>query len=136
MTYCWPSKEGFDIVIGNPPYVEAKKLKYIASTLKEIFSIYSGTADLSIYFNELGLSLLAEKGIISYITTNKFFNTGYGEKVRKQLSSQHINIILNFEQVEVFEDVLVSSVIFNVSKKNKMKKNLFVYEKFYKLNFQ
>ena len=88
----------------------------------EIFSIYSGTADLSIYFNELGLSLLAEKGIISYITTNKFFNTGYGEKVRKQLSSQHINIILNFEQVEVFEDVLVSSVIFNVSKKNKMKK--------------
>ena len=131
-----PSKEGFDIVIGNPPYVEAKKLKYIASTLKEIFSIYSGTADLSIYFNELGLSLLAEKGIISYITTNKFFNTGYGEKVRKQLSSQHINIILNFEQVEVFEDVLVSSVIFNVSKKNKMKKNLFVYEKFYKLNFQ
>ncbi len=99
-----PSKEGFDIVIGNPPYVEAKKLKYIASTLKEIFSIYSGTADLSIYFNELGLSLLAEKGIISYITTNKFFNTGYGEKVRKQLSSQHINIILNFEQVEVFED--------------------------------
>ena len=131
-----PSKEGFDIVIGNPPYVEAKKLKYIASTLKEIFSIYSGTADLSIYFNELGLSLLAEKGIISYITTNKFFNTGYGEKVRKQLSSQHINIILNFEQVEVFEDVLVSSVIFNVSKKNKMKNNLFVYEKFYKLNFQ
>ena len=131
-----PSKEGFDIVIGNPPYVEAKKLKYIASTLKEIFSIYSGTADLSIYFNELGLSLLEEKGIISYITTNKFFNTGYGEKVRKQLSSQHINIILNFEQVEVFEDVLVSSVIFNVSKKNKMKKNLFVYEKFYKLNFQ
>ena len=131
-----PSKEGFDIVIGNPPYVEAKKLKYIASTLKEIFSIYSGTADLSIYFNELGLSLLAEKGIISYITTNKFFNTGYGEKVRKQLSSQHINIILNFEQVEVFENVLVSSVIFNVSKKNKMKKNLFVYEKFYKLNFQ
>ena len=131
-----PSKEGFDIVIGNPPYVEAKKMKYIASTLKKTFSIYSGTADLSIYFNELGLCLLAEKGIISYITTNKFFNTGYGEKVRKQLSSHHINIILNFEQVEVFEDVLVSSVIFNVSKKNKMKNNLFIYEKFYDLKFQ
>lgn len=109
-----PSKEGFDIVIGNPPYVEAKKLKYIASTLKEKFSVYSGTADLSIYFNELGLNILADKGIISYITTNKFFNTGYGEKVRRQFSSQCINIILNFEQVEVFEDVLVSSVIFNV----------------------
>ena len=62
-----PSKEGFDIVIGNPPYVEAKKLKYIASTLKKKFAVYSGTADLSIYFNELGLNLLSEKGIISYI---------------------------------------------------------------------
>lgn len=131
-----PSKEGFDIVIGNPPYVEAKKLKYIASTLKEKFAVYSGTADLSIYFNELGLNLLAEEGIISYITTNKFFNTRYGEKVRNQLSSQHINTILNFEQVEVFEDVLVSSVIFNISKRNKKPKNLFIYEKFYKLKFQ
>ena len=98
--------------------------------------MYSGTADLSIYFNELGLNLLAEKGIISYITTNKFFYTGYGEKVRSQLSSQHINTILNFEQVEVFEDVLVSSVIFNISKRNKKPKNLFIYEKFYKLKFQ
>ena len=131
-----PSKEGFDIVIGNPPYVEAKKLKYIASTLKEKFAVYSGTADLSIYFNELGLNLLAEKGIISYITTNKFFNTGYGEKVRRQLSSRHINIILNFEQVDVFEDVLVSSVIFNVAKRNRIANNIFTYEKFYKLKFQ
>ena len=131
-----PAKEGFDIVIGNPPYVEAKKLKYIASTLKEKYALYSGTADLSIYFNELGLNLLAEKGIISYITTNKFFNTGYGEKVRRQLSSQQINIILNFEQVEVFEDVLVSSVIFNVSKINKVPKSTLTYEKFYKLKFQ
>ena len=91
---------------------------------------------MSIYFNELGLNLLAEKGIISYITTNKFFNTGYGEKVRRQLSSQNINIILNFEQVAVFEDVLVSSVIFNVSKSNKIPKNTFTYGKFYKLKFQ
>lgn len=131
-----PSKEGFDIVIGNPPYVEAKKLKYIARILKEKFAIYSGTADLSIYFNELGVNLLAEKGIISYITTNKFFNTGYGEKVRRQLSSQHINIILNFEQVEVFENVLVSSVIFNISKRNKIPKSIFTYEHIYITDYQ
>lgn len=91
---------------------------------------------MSIYFNELGVNLLAEKGIISYITTNKFFNTGYGEKVRRQLSSQHINIILNFEQVEVFKNVLVSSVIFNISKRNKIPKSIFTYEQFYKLKFQ
>ena len=128
-----PSKEGFDIVIGNPPYVEAKKLKYIAGTLKNLYEVYSGTADLSIYFNELGFKLLSGKGIISFITTNKFFNTGYGQKVRRQLSSQNINILLNFEQVEVFEDILVSSVIFNISKRPNNKGNQFVYEKFYKL---
>ena len=128
-----PSKEGFDIVIGNPPYVEAKKLKYIANTLKSIYNVYSGTADLSIYFNELGFNLLADNGILSFITTNKFFTTGYGRKVREQLSSQTINILLNFEQVEVFEDILVSSVIFNVSKCVPNNGNHFVYEKFYKL---
>ncbi len=88
---------------------------------------------MSVYFNELGLKLLSDDGIISYITTNKFFNTGYGQKVRRQLASQSINILLNFEQVEVFEDILVSSVIFNVSKKPYSKGNQFVYEKFYKL---
>ena len=128
------SQGGFDIVVGNPPYVEAKKLKYIASTLKDIYEVYSGTADLSIYFNELGLNLLADNGVLSFITTNKFFNTGYGEKVRKQLSSQNINILLNFEQVEVFKDILVSSVIINISKAERKRNNNFIYEKFYKLN--
>lgn len=113
--------------------MEAKKLKYIASTLKNLYHIYSGTADLSIYFDELGINLLANCGILSFITTNKFFNTGYGEKVRKLLASKKINIVLNFEQVEVFEDVLVSSVIINVEKKNNEIGNKFTYEKFYKL---
>lgn len=128
-----PSKEGFDIVIGNPPYIEAKKLKHIAGTLKNLYEVYSGTADLSIYFNELGFNLLSDHGIISFITTNKFFNTGYGKKVRRLLSSLTINILHNFEQVEVFEGILVSSVIFNISKKPNNKGNQFVYDKFYKL---
>lgn len=126
-------KGGFDIVIGNPPYVEAKKLKHIANTLKGIYAIYSGTADLSVYFNELGLNILADNGILSYITTNKFFLTGYGEKVRKLLSSYHINMLLNFEQVEVFEGILVSSVILNIIKRSREQKHLFTYERFYKL---
>ncbi|MGI6369964.1 MAG: Eco57I restriction-modification methylase domain-containing protein [Candidatus Kapaibacterium sp.] len=124
---------GFDIVIGNPPYVEAKKLKHIASTLKECFLIYSGTADLSIYFIEKGLDLLKRNGVLCYITTNKFFNTIYGEPVRELLSKQNINHIINFEQVEVFEGILVSSVILNIQNCHSEKNNKFIYEKFYKL---
>lgn len=124
---------GYDIVIGNPPYVEAKKLKYIASTLKNIFSVYSGTADLSIYFVELGMNILAEKGILNYITTNKFFNTGYGKKLRELMTSNKIQKIINFEQVEVFEDILVSSVIIEIAKHDVDKGNWLTYERFYKL---
>lgn len=127
-------KGGFDIVIGNPPYIEAKKLKYIASTLRQCFSVYSGTADLSIYFIEQGMNLLSENGILSYITTNKFFNTAYGKPVRKFLVNNQINAIINFEQVEVFEDVLVSSVVINVRKSLPVDNNKFEYERFYQLD--
>ncbi len=127
------SKGGFDIVIGNPPYVEAKKLKYIASTLKNIYNVYSGTADLSIYFVEHGMNILAEKGVLSFITTNKFFNTGYGKKLRELITSNTIQKIINFEQVEVFEDILVSSVIIEIAKHNVDKGNWLTYERFYKL---
>lgn len=104
--------EKFDIVIGNPPYVEHKKLKNIASKLKPTYEVYTGSSDLSVYFFERGFDLLNENGIISYISTNKFFNTGYGKALRSYLINKKIDRIINFEQVEVFKGVLVSSVIF------------------------
>lgn len=48
-------KHGFDIVIGNPPYVEHKKLKEISHQLRKYYSTYSGTADLYVYFYENGV---------------------------------------------------------------------------------
>jgi hypothetical protein len=127
---------GFDIVIGNPPFVEAKKLKYIASILKNNYSIYSGTADLSIYFVELAFRLLSIKGYAYYITTNKFFNTGYGKKVRELLAQKNIRTLLNFEQVEVFENVLVSSVILGCQNRELLNNNSITYEQFYKLKYK
>lgn len=127
------AKGGFDIVIGNPPYVEAKKLKYIASTLKQQYAIYSGTADFSVYFIEQGVNLLKKNGILSFIMTNKFFNTGYGRPVRKFISQRTINQLINFEQVEVFEGILVSSVILNIRNCPQKPNNEFVYERFYRL---
>lgn len=125
---------GFDIVIGNPPYVEAKKLKELSYLLKMDYTTYSGTADLSIYFIEQGLKLCKDKGYLSYITTNKFFNTGYGKPVRDNLLTHTIAQILNFEQVEVFKDILVSSVILSVAKQKATSGHNFKYKKYYKLN--
>lgn len=127
-------KDGFDLVIGNPPYVEAKKLKYIANTLKQIYSVYTGTSDLSVYFIEQGKKLLNDGGQLWYIITNKFFNTGYGRPIRNLLTSCNIEQLINFEQVEVFEGILVSSVILGVQNNEATQENEIVYERFYKLN--
>ncbi len=120
---------GFDIVIGNPPYVEHKKLKHISRQLKEKYEVYSGTADLSLYFFELSFNILNEKGAFSFINTNKFFNTGYGRTLRNYLNKKDLVSLVNFEQVRVFEDALVSSVIV-IAKNTKPVNKQFEYAEF------
>ncbi|MBT4732833.1 hypothetical protein HOB87_12820 [Candidatus Woesearchaeota archaeon] len=105
-------KDGFDIVIANPPYIEHKKLKNIANILKPFYQVYTGSSDLSVYFFEKGFELLKDDGVLIFINTNKFFNTGYGKALRKFLLTKKIISLINFEQVEVFENILVSSVIY------------------------
>lgn len=128
-------ENGFDIVIANPPYVEAKKLKEVVALLRSSYKLSSGTADLSIYFFELAFNNLKPGGVISFITTNKFFSTGYGKKLREHLVNNKISKIINFEQVEVFENVLVSSVIVEAIKEKTSSDNLFTYAKFYQLGY-
>jgi hypothetical protein len=124
--------EKFDIVIGNPPYVEHKKLKKRAAELKGKFKVFSGTADLSVYFIEKGLNLCTADGLLMYIVTNKFFNTGYGKPVRKLILKHQIYSLINFEQVKVFESVLVSCVILGI--RPAFSKDEFTYGNFSKLN--
>ena len=123
---------GFDIVIGNPPYVEHKKLKHISSFLKNKYKVYTGSSDLSVYFFEKGFDLLKDNGTFSFINTNKFFNTGYGKALRSYLTSKSIDKLVNFEQVEVFEGVLVSSVIFIAKNRKPESDNLISYIEFKK----
>jgi type I restriction-modification system DNA methylase subunit len=124
---------GFDVVIANPPYIGAKKLKAISSQLKNNYTVYSGTADISSYFIEIGMKLCKHNGYMMYITTNKFFNTGYGKYIRSFLLKYQISTIIDFEQVRIFEHILVSSVILGM-KKSFPSIDEFCYQKFYRLN--
>ena len=108
------AKQGFDIVIANPPYVEHKKLKGISQLLKS-YETYSGTADLYIYFYEKGLEILKEKGVLTYISSNKFIKARYGINIKKLLSKYKIYTIVDFTKIHVF-NALVASCIFIVSK--------------------
>jgi len=108
-------KKGFDIVIGNPPYVEHKKLKQFSPFFKNRFFTYSGTTDLYVYFYEVGLNILKNSGFLTFISSNKFIKTKYGMKLRGLLARNKLCQFIDFTKVHVF-DALVASCIVIVSK--------------------
>lgn len=107
---------GFDSIIGNPPYVQQRKSKGNTALFSRWYTVYSGTADLSVFFFERAFDLLKENGQFSFINTNKFFNTEYGKLLRAFLSKYRMNKVLNFELVPIFDEALVSSVILTMEK--------------------
>ena len=77
--------EGFDIVIGNPPYVRQEKIKPLKPTLKKRYACYTGAADLYVYFYERGLQLLSPSGIHTFICSNSWLDVNYGAPLQKYL---------------------------------------------------
>lgn len=101
----------FDVVIGNPPYVRQEAIKEQKPALQE-YKVYSGTADLFVYFYELGITHLKENGLLGFICSNKFFRASYGENLRRFiLENTQITHIIDFAGVKVFEDASVDSAI-------------------------
>ena len=102
----------FDIVIGNPPYVRQEMIKEQKPHLQKLYKAYSGTADLFVYFYELGLNLLKNGGLLGFICSNKFFRASYGQNLRELiLQNSQILAIADFNGVKVFDDATVDSAI-------------------------
>jgi hypothetical protein len=74
---------GFDAVIGNPPYVRQEWIADLKPYLQRHYRAYDGTADLYVYFYELGVHLLRPGGRLGFIVTNKWMKAGYGEPLRR-----------------------------------------------------
>lgn len=112
----------FDVVIGNPPYVRQEAIKEQKPALQK-YKTYSGTADLFVYFYELGITHLKENGLLGFICSNKFFRASYGENLRKFiLENTQITHIIDFTGVKVFEDASVDSAI-TIFKKRRVYEN-------------
>ena len=76
-------KEGFDVVIANPPYVRHEGIKSIKPQLAKAFGdFYCGTADIYTYFYKCGVDLLRTGGHLCFISPNKFMRAGYGKNIR------------------------------------------------------
>jgi adenine-specific DNA-methyltransferase len=105
-------KGGFDIVIGNPPYVRQEEIKELKPALQSEYDCYTGTADLFVYFYERAFQLLRSGGNLTYITSNKYMRSGYGEKLRQFLSSQGtIQHLIDFGDAPVFEAIAYPSIM-------------------------
>ncbi len=110
------ARGGFDVVIGNPPYVQHRKIFEFSNFFKSTYKVYTGTSDLSVYFFEKAFEILKNNSVLGYINTNKFFNSEYGKELRDFLTKHNIHNIINFEQSAIFKDALVSSVILIATK--------------------
>jgi hypothetical protein len=119
--------DGFDIVIANPPYVNVEKIdKSIKKNIK-IFKTAYQKYDLYVLFYEKGIDLLKEKGILTFISSNKFLSQGYGLLLRKLFLKYQINQIINFNY-DIFESAVVRTCIFQLIKKNANKNKIKVIE--------
>lgn len=108
---------GFDVVIGNPPYVNAMEIKrsYTLEAfnyIKENYETAKGTVDLYIYFFEKGLSLLKKGGVLAYITPNRYLSASYGTALRSFIL-EHYSFyqLIDYSDKRVFEDASTYPVI-------------------------
>ena len=100
---------GFDCVIGNPPYIQLQKMGTDADALQKMnYETYERTGDISCLFYEMGMKLLKPEAILSFITSNKWMRAGYGELLRKFFSEkQDVVCLIDFAGFKVFESATV-----------------------------
>ena len=104
---------GFDVVIGNPPYVRQEAITQQKPALKSMpYECYKGTADLFVYFYERGVRLLRPGGALAFITPNKFYRAGYGDKLRGFLTRElSLQRLIDFGDAPVFEAIAYAAIL-------------------------
>jgi type I restriction-modification system DNA methylase subunit len=108
---------GFDVILGNPPYVRQERFSAIKPYLQEHYQTYHGVADLYTYFFELGLSLLKKGGRLGYISSSTFFRTNSGTPLREFLKVQsNLLRVIDFNDYPVFEGVTTYPAILIMEK--------------------
>jgi len=104
---------GFDVAIGNPPYVRQEEIKHLKPTFRETYKdVFVGTADLFVYFFKRSIEVLKPGGTLAFICSNKYFRSGYGENLRKVLGNQtRIGSLIDFGDANVFTAIAYPSIL-------------------------
>jgi type I restriction-modification system DNA methylase subunit len=127
---------GFDAVIGNPPYVRQEMLGEYKEYFQRKYKVFTGTADLYVYFFERAHQILREDGLFGMICSNKFIRANYGKALRDFLvqNSQLVQII-DFGELPVFENAATFPAIF-LTCNRKARSQKFVYAPIKRLDFE
>ena len=111
----WHEKNGFDIVIGNPPYIQIQKFsgqQCQKDWQNQHYQTFQKTGDIYALFIEKGVSLLKQNGVLTFITSNKWMRAGYGKSLRKFLAEKTKPLqLIDFGSYQVFESATVDSNI-------------------------
>lgn len=128
---------GFDVVIGNPPYVRQETLGAAFKDYAQArYQTYAGTADLYVYFIERSHHLLKSGGYFGMICSNKFMRANYGLSLRRFLLKQTaIGSIVDFGELPVFQDAATFPVII-ATQNQPIENQSFVYAPIKHLDFE
>ncbi len=103
---------GFDIVIGNPPYVRQERFKEDKAAFKESYQCHAGAADLYVYFYERSLNLLRMGGLLCFISSNKYFRSSYGRRLRCLMATAgEVQELIDFGDASIFAAMAYPSII-------------------------
>ncbi|MEL6675641.1 MAG: TaqI-like C-terminal specificity domain-containing protein [Bacteroidota bacterium] len=105
---------GFDVLIANPPYIRQEELKELKPFFQQRFDTYAGTADLYVYFVELGMNLLAPGGQFCYIFPNKWMRARYGAAMRNWILQYKISALIDFGDLPVFEEAITYPIVLSL----------------------
>jgi len=106
-------KNGFDVVIANPPYVRQEEIKDQKQALqKQGYDVYNSTSDLYTYFYERGYQILKLSGFSCFISSNKWMRAKYGEKLRKFFKERTVlKQIIDFNGYRVFDATVDTNIL-------------------------
>ena len=117
---------GFDVIIGNPPYIQLQKMGALSDSLQKVsYETFARTGDIYSLFYELGANIIKQKGLLTYITSNKWMRAAYGESLRKFFAEKTNPLILiDFGGTQIFDTATVDTNILMLSKESNQLKTM------------